>query len=403
MAVTIHADPSSRLLRAIGYSVGSEWLVSRVKILVDAYVHHRKIDSLIWNSLVSERFGRKAEARPGKKSAADHMADMYSSLGLLYKFGNQLFPGPALDSLSILRRDFIDDEDGFDRALKAIVCFQILERDGDIFVNCLAACFEEQATEKYLNEMLHAKRQIVADVIRTPDLLRKVLDRVSIRNLDTSLKRATSSALTPFAKRTTPLMGTVQVEESISNDYLKKSPARRRRWAEDIGLFASLKHARLTDRGTEFLAQISKSGLKLRKGAFAIWAYEPDLLYLRIFPEQVGIPKLSSWDLCEIVAGTYANRSNSQIHADSLSKTLDFLVKCKDSYSKGNELKGSIRHQIPINIVYNCLLGLASANNRQITNLPACLELEARGKERRFSKVHIRGTEGAIEVKSKGR
>ena len=409
MADTALAESYSRLLRAIGYSVGGELLVSRVKKLVDVYVEKRKINSLIWRELVGN-LGRKTNSRPGRKSAADHMADMYSSLGFLVKIGNQLFPGPALDSLSMLKRDFISGEAEFDRALKALVCFQILERDGDIFVNCLAACFQETATEDFLNEMLKHKRKVVADAIKSPGLLKRVLEKVSIRNLESTSKQRDSSDVSPFAKRTTPLMqstrttpvmGHVRVEENISKDYLKKSPARRKRWAEDIGLWDKKDKATLSDFGHRFLQQLEDARLNLPNGGFAIWAYEPDLLYLRVFPGDNRIPKLLSWDFCEIVAGTYGKRFNPDVVSEDLDECYEFLLKCKSSYSEGNELKGSIRHQVPISIAQSCLLGLACAEQRSIANMHACLELESRGKERRFNKANIRGTEGAIEVRSK--
>jgi hypothetical protein len=402
MAATAQADPYSRLLRAIGYSVGGELLVVRVKALVDMYVDKREINALIWNQLV-EGFGRKTEAKPGKKAAAEHMADMYSSLGFLIKIGNQLFPGPALDALSILKRDFIEDERQFDRAVKAITCLQILDRDGDIFVNCLAASFKEKAAADYLNEMLQNKRQVIAKVIKSPDLLKRVLDKVSIKNLDAASKLKKASNVSPFAKRTTPLMGGVKVEESISKDYIRKVPARRRRWAEDIELFEVTDKPELTDLGNRFLAQLSSAGLNLSHGGYAIWAYEADLLHLRIFPDDLGIPNLRPWDLCEIVAGTYADRSSPDVGESDLDNFYAFLTKCKSSYAEGNKVKGSIRHQVPIDIVQACLLGIASSDEQPIVNMPACVELETKGKKRRFSRANIRGTEGAIEVKSKGR
>ena len=400
MEATVQADPYSMLLRAIGYSVGGELLVSRVKALVQLYAEKREINSITWNELV-DGFGRKTESKSGKKSAAQHMADMYSSLGLLAKYGNQLFPGPALDALSILRREFISDGDKFDNALRAVLCFQLLERDGDIFVNCLAASFDKRKCETFLNEMLSGKRYAIATVIRSPDLLKRVLEKVSIRNLDFSSKTSTSPITSPFARRTTPLMGGVVVEECISKDYLKKSPARRRRWAEDIGLCSKNGRPQITEYGKRFLEQLSEAGLMLANGGFAIWPYEPDLLRLRIFPSDIGVPKLQPWQFYELVAGTFARRSNAIVNDDDLDRTYEFLIRCKASYSAGNRVKGSIRHQIPIDIVQSCLLGLACAEERSIDNLPACLEAENKGKRRRFSRTSIRGREGAIEVKTK--
>src|SRR6266480_5213725 len=176
MAVIVQADPYQSLIRKIGYSVGLENLVERVKKLVGLYVRDRAVGAGAFRDLVEKDFRRK--------NAAEHFANFYGTLNLVRVIVRDhsgglpnhvkrpgvpkaLEPMYQLDSLSILRRLFVSDDAKFDKALKVVLTQCIVEADGDVFLNALLSDFQLDEMKARLESMVHTKRRLLRSVIRT--------------------------------------------------------------------------------------------------------------------------------------------------------------------------------------------------------------------------------------------
>src|SRR4051812_21312380 len=128
MAVTAQADnPYQALIRKIGFSVGLEKLLERVRALVDLYDTNRGISRASFSELVEVKFKRKAEA-------VFHFAHFYNALNLIKFYGRELLPLYQLDSLAILKRLVGSDSRKYEDAVAVILTQALIEADGDIFL-----------------------------------------------------------------------------------------------------------------------------------------------------------------------------------------------------------------------------------------------------------------------------
>ena len=129
MAAIVPDDPYQCLMRKIGYSVGLEDLLKRVRDLTDLYVAQRELNYALFRDLVTIKFQRNNER------SIKEFANVYGSLNLLKLYGKKLHVLPNLDTLSILRQYFADDQKSFTSAAKVVLMESVLEADGEIFIN----------------------------------------------------------------------------------------------------------------------------------------------------------------------------------------------------------------------------------------------------------------------------
>src|SRR5574341_617380 len=301
MAVIVQTDPYQGLIRKIGYSVGLELLLDRVKKLTDLYVRNRSLSLGMFRDLVEKTFGRK--------NAVEHFANFYGTLNLLRIIARNIEPLYQLDSLSILRRLFAEESDRFNATVKLVLTQSIIEADGDIFLNGLLSEFQLPDLKGRLESMVETKRRRLSEVMRTPHLLSKIYQIVDIKNQSTAQtdgeKRVESVARGRFPKRTepldasrrtSPLNAIAAVGVNIPQDYLDKITQTRKGWAEDLGLFQGKER---TEKGKLLLQELGKSVLsmdeELRTALF--WGYSSDLKKIRVMPKDIGAHDCQAWDL----------------------------------------------------------------------------------------------------------
>jgi hypothetical protein len=402
MGAIVQADPYQGLIRKIGYSVGLEDIVNRVKKLVSLYVQDRTISFGAFSDLVENDFGRK-------RNAAKHFVDFYGTLNLIRAVGRGLEPLYQLDSLSILRRLFLSDEGKFDTALKVVLTQCIIEADGDIFLNALLSDFEPDQMRVSLEAMVHAKRDQVTKGMRSPHLLNKVYKAIDIKN-ESAVEKVGVDSLPQgrFARRTetldslrrtsqlTPATGPDTV--AIPQDYLKKTSKTRKAWAQDIGLFQDGKK---TERGKQLLQSLDGivDSTATERAALFFWGYKSDLDILNLkLHTKIEACDCEAWDLLKAIGRAYSlsgpSRSVEALDADGV---VELLQQTFELYREGHSSKGLIRNSLPLYIAEPVLASWCVSEAHDLPDLRTILE-EEYGKEshRRVQLMNIRGTAGAL-------
>jgi hypothetical protein len=393
MAVIVQADPFLGLIRKIGYSVGLEYVLTRSAALVEMYVRERRASLASWRTLVSDGFDREDTAAKGRKTPAEHIGDVLSTLNLIKLSGQQLVPLHGLEAASILRRSLVDDST-FLRALSFLLTVYIIEADGDIFLNCLYSSFEVDRCRELLTAMIERKRRLASSAIRNPSLRQKLYDVISIKTQTGQTRGSSGRFSSPFAKRHTPLDARAVPKVNISEDYIDKVLQSRKGWARELGLFEG---TTVSSSGNALLSELSRLGLQDSDGPYLFWPYESDLQRLRIEAETICSPRLRQWDLLTSVA-TATLGAVTQVfdpHGD-YEGAIGMLRECYALYKVGNTPMSSIRHQLPIYVAQPCVVALCSARAKLVFPLPAIIDHEQRSSSRRLAVTNIRGTEGGI-------
>jgi hypothetical protein len=402
MAAIVPDDPYQCLMRKIGYSVGLEELLKRVLALTDCYVNQRRLSYTFFKELVETEYGR-----PG---ATQDFADFYKELHLLQIAWKTAYPLYTLDTLSILRRFFAGDEISFVSAAKIVLLHTILEADGDIFLNALAAEFDPVKFENLARNMIGTKWQAIAKVIQSRALLHKLRtqiiniqsqpsnrgnQRTQNKDVDSRFKPQRTESLDMSHKRTKPLADILDDQITISEDVLKKIPRTRKAWAKDFGLF---ERDSISKTGQDLLNTLDQDlGLKQNSGCFICWPYFSDFAKIRIEPEKIGATRFSRWDLLTTTAkGLESVKVEEFKDNHDYSDIIMILKKLYGLYQEANIERSSIRLQLPLYIAQPCLVGIFAAKKENIPPLQKILDVESRKQTRRVEIVIIRETEGGI-------
>ena len=400
MAAIVPDDPYQCLMRKIGYSVGLEYLLERTQALTDLYVAQRRLSYAAFQQLVETSYGR-----PG---ATQDFADFYGQLHLLQVARKTAYPLYTLDALSILRRFLANDEALFGSASKVVLLHAVLEADGDIFLNALAAEFDPMKFKALAEDMLIKKQQPMEEVGQSLAFQRRVYEIINIESQPSnrgnrrkesvegeSRFRKRTEALDMSQKRTKPLADGLDNAIVISDDVLKKIPRTRKAWAEDFGLFYK---SGITEKGQNLLNVLDNDlSLKQDSGCYVCWPYSSDLAKIRIEPEKIGATRYAPWDLLVAVAKGMENVEVKTFNdKGDYSEIIALLKDFYRLYQEANVESGSIRLQLPLYIAQPCLVGLFGAKCEDIPSLPEIIDVEVKKEVRRVERVAIRETEGGI-------
>ena len=416
MADIVQLDPYQCLIRKIGYSVGLESLLERVANLVDLYVEQRQLTLATFKDLVDNTFKRK--------NATQHFADVYKELNIVkfvgsreqdtgsskreHKLYGDLLPLHNLETLSILRRYLADNDAAFLTAAKSVLLMAILEADGDIFLNGLASDFAAEKFKLLLIDMIKKKRESISRVIKSPAVLRKVYSVIDIKSQPSQKSQERlepgESATSRFAKRTIPLdivkrttslSDGINEEVDIPDDYLRKVPATRKGWAEDLDLFAD---GSKTPQGLNLLEALDKYlKAKQETGCYVLWPYSKDLARLQIKPADIDAPELNPWLLlCAMAEGSSGLKVEPYDEQRDYSDVIAKLKEFYRLYREGNVTYGSIRHQLPLYIAEPCFVAMCAVSQKDIPPLPTIIGAESKKPFRRINKITITGTEGGV-------
>ncbi len=405
MAAIVPDDPYQCLMRKIGYSVGLENLVNRVRALTDLYVAERRLSYAAFQQLVETSYGRPR--------ATQDFADFYGQLHLLQVAWKTAYPLYTLDALSILRRFLANDEALFGSASKVVLLHAVLEADGDIFLNALAAEFDASRFKILGESMISKKRESIRNVIQSQALLKKIYKIIDIQSQPSNRGNPRSNStngqsrfekrtdpLDNLQKRNTPLRVKLDDTIDISSDVLRKIPRTRKAWAEDLGLFDK---RGITANGRNLLKALDDLGLKQDSGCYICWPYSSELAKIRIDPKEIGAVGYMPWELLGTIAKGIDNvRVAAFEDTRDYTEIIHLLKDFHKLYQEGNVERGGIRFQLPLYIAQPCLVSLFGAKSQDIPPLPEIIDAEIKREIRRVERVIIRETEGGISF-PKGR
>ncbi len=405
MAVITRANPLQVLIRKIGYSVGLEYLLKRVVDLTELYAEKKVLTYALFQDLVGSTFERQ---RGNLERATREFANFYSTLNLVRINrirSKNIDVYCTLDTLSIMRRVFDNNDSAFISAVKLILAQCILEADGDIFLNALAADFDRLKAKILIEKMRRAKRNYMLNVFKSPQMQKRIYEIIDIENQPTNKGGSKEKPIGRMKRRTEPLDSYRRTEplseklnpkgNPISNDYLEGVITTRKGWAEDLDLF---KGKRKTEKGISLLDALSDLGL--RDGAseaYIFWPYSSDLERLRIRPDQINMRRgLKPWDLLCTIAKANNVKADIYDNRTDYSEVVDKLYKYWQLYKEGNKAVGEIRHHLPLYIAEPCLVAFSVGTSNDIPPLQEIIMAERTRSHRRFQEIGIRGTEGGL-------
>jgi hypothetical protein len=402
MAAIAQSDPYNCLIRKIGYSAGLERLVERVTALAKMYVRDGRLTPSSWRQLVKETFGRHVDVdvhRSKTKSAADHIADFYSSLSILLPIRAEIHPQWALDVLAIiLRYDKLSSND-MENAIKGFLLLRIIETDGDIFLNALDAGFEDALVTRRLEQMIIRKREAILRVIKNPHVLRKIFGIVDIRDLPSkdAIKGARDARIPQSAFLHSP---PVADDVSVNEKYLKKMLPTRKGWAKDFGLYHD--HDGITDAGRAVLGEFRRI---LNCGELnepiLVWPIETELAKLRLTPTVMQVPLLTSWDFLSAVGRSYGGITILDYVESERGALVALFERLFQLYKGTNSDRAVLKNQLPKYVASPAAVMTYGLPQRAISNLDEFIRDEVNRIDRRFEFVNIRGTEGGLAFKGK--
>lgn len=394
MAATVPSNPYEVLIRKIGYSVGLEDTLNRILQLAMHYVQNLEISTADWSSIVHTTW----------KLKTDNIKDVFKSLNIIQVKTGSVHILPTLDEMAIAKQMLADSV--FVKASKFIFLKQLLLSDGDIFLNCLSAQFARDLIEKNLKQMIRYKRSVLLKASNSRDFLDKIFRIVSIDIQKTNTGGAVvNSSLSsrrrtePLVARTTPLTSRPTIEpDGISEDYFRKVPPKRRAWAQSVDLCSEA--GELTPKGVRFLEFLRKKGLDAGQGAFAFWPLRFELAPLRLPPESIGIPDISSWDYLIILWESLVSESSiAEYSPETHAKGIQFIHEVYHRYRSLSPSRLMLRQELPVHVLFGLAFATSASCGSQLLPLNLVLKHESTRKNRSVFYRPSRSLEGAVSVR----
>ena len=108
-----------------------------------------------------------------------HIADVFRSLGLVWRTGSDLVILENLDAMAISSA-LSDDGGAAERGRSFLLLWAILANDGEIFVNLLMAGFDRESCRRRLMLLVQKKKRFLGESIRGVRAAGRFLRAVSI-------------------------------------------------------------------------------------------------------------------------------------------------------------------------------------------------------------------------------
>ncbi|THF60383.1 hypothetical protein [Pseudothauera rhizosphaerae] len=391
MVATIHRDPYRLLIRKIGYSVGLEHTLERVRDLADLYAGEGSVTSSNISELLRTKWGLKT----------NNILDFFNELDLVRSEANTIFVLPTLDALAILRRELTETD--FELALRAVLLCSMLSSDGDIFLNCLSAHFDRDAVRARLISMVELKRARVKAVIRTPQAARKIDRFIAIETQKTNKGGAVAGqGINALHRREMleikrgPLAAESSMPAAVSDDYLRKVPGRRRDWAITLGLIDD--EGSLTGSGERLMALFARLEQE-GTGTFTFWPYPDELRQLNLKDSDVlwVTPDRESiiYGLKEVMTSEAFGAALCPHEA-----TVEWLIAIFASYRALNPARSMVRVELPLRVARLVALGFSCANSPKDYDVLATV-MEAQSRDQTIELRPSRQHEGSIVFRSR--
>jgi len=394
MAATVPTDPYAIFLRKIGYSVGLERTVDRVNDLLHTYIDKRDVTLASWGQLVTE-WGLKSE----------NIADVFFSLRFIHRTPGDILVLENLDAMAVAR-SMIEEPTRATEACAFLVLWAILVNDGEIFVNLLLADFEERRIRETLSTMMLNKRAALASSTAGRSAAARINRVINIDRQESNRGSAGIGGSVASLKRTEPLQPTMVASRSLSrtdeiefsDDYFRKVPPKRRDWARVLGLWD--KTTGLTQRGQYFVRRLAASGYIDSDGTFTFWPMDYELRRNGFHANHVPYPPRTLWTTLLDFGGAYSRLEVKETTAADRNDSVSLLANLMDIFRTLHVRKAMLRRELPVLVAFPAVVACAAATRSSVLNLPAAIEAEQRGEQRRIAFRRSRNTGGALTVRT---
>lgn len=377
MAAVAPSNSFSIFIQKIGFSVGLEHTLDRLRDFAEAYSARDTFTAADVSRLLHEKWGLKRQN--------EHILDVLRSLNIVTVAAGNVSVLETGEALGILRRMVVADSH-FDKVLRFLFLQTLIRSDGDIFLNALAADFEPEEFKARATRMLEHKWSILEAHFKTPGQLAAVYRGVNIEaqenNPGSSRGSSLASRTKPDPYRLQTRTGPLQVSASrpdirISDAYLTKALPRRKAWAVSLGL-ADVRGT-VTDLGKNVISTIAGAGYA-GPSCIAMWPllHELQTPALANFVGEGSVPLLTSWDYLHLVGRSLDLLPEAvlpQVGGKHATEALDRLVALLHVYRSLNVTKSITRIELPIRVAYQCVLGLATGGS-PVLNYPKIIEAE---------------------------
>lgn len=391
MADTVRFEQFKILMRKIGYSVGLESTLDRLRDLAGLYRRQHQVSLGDWQDLVSLRWELRSF----------HIADFFKALGILQVGKGKIDVLAGLDALAVSSAGLSDTDA---RAAEAAIFLGLLiEHDGEIFLNCLAAGFEAEDVERKLTDLISYKRNVLFGLFKTPDVQLELARIVGIeRQLTNTGSSSPAKSLSgqrrrePLERRTGDLSNPGIPPVSISADYLRKVPSRRREWAISVGLWDQERG--LTVSGQRLLEHLDALGLRLETGAVVLWPFEHEILRLRLSPTTFEGRVIGYWDFVSLAIIGAGGMLKAEVSDGDAEEVAAILTRQIVMYRDLNRPKAMLRREYPLTVAFPAVSSSLLARGLAV---PPLSDLIGPGKplDVKFQYRTSRNSVGALSVR----
>lgn len=391
MADTARFNQFKILMRKIGYSVGLENSFGRLRDLAALYQEEHQISLGSWQKLVTDVWGLKSF----------HIGDFFNALGVLHVAKGKIDVLPGLDALAVSSVGL--DEAESRRAQAAIFLGLLIEHDGEIFLNCLVAGFDADEVERKLTSLIHYKRRLLFGMFKTPGVQLELARIVGIeRQLKNSGSSSPAKSLSdqrrrePLEARTGDLSNPGIPPVSISPDYLRKVPGRRRDWAVSAGLWVS--DQGITESGSRLLDELQGLRLRLEDGAVVLWPFEHEILRLRLSPTTFDDKVIGYWDFVALAIVGSGGTVRRNVEPGDDAAVAAVLADQILAYRSLNRPKAMLRREYPLTVAFPAISSNFLARGLPVPPLP---DLIGPGKplDSQFQYRTSRNSVGALSMR----
>lgn len=351
MADIVLSKGSNFLFRKIGYSVGLEDPVTRIKKIAELYAERQGITPTEWAHFIDELGFKKS---PQKMSG--HLLNFYQSLGIIEHIsGKQIIPKMPLDALGIFFRKY-SDEELRNKAARAVFLRALLLNDSDIFLPLLTVGFDGERIPTAIDFHVKEKRKFIHAHYPNRAFQQRINSIIIIEKQLTNTGSSEKKIKGPFAGRVAKKENLDDAVD-LTSDWLKKVPARRRIWAEDLGLFAN---KQLTLDGTKLIDKVSQLYGDESPQFLSIFPTKFELSSAHLTTQLPPTLALEISDFDNLIHAVQTNETTTS-PSDLLSK--EYVEECFKRYKSVDKRKGSLIRDLPFNLLSLLWLLDAIASN----------------------------------------
>ena len=396
MAGIVQSDALKLLFRKIGYSVGLEFLFRRTDDLVRLYADDGDVSFGAWTNLVEKQWGRQLE----------HMGDVFYALNILQTRQRQTYVLWGLDALASIYK-LLGDGRAYTQARNIALTSLIVYADSDIFLNCIASGDDNTRLKVLLTDLIAHKRRVLFGLYKLDELRRQIARVITIENQPTNRGGALVGKGLDAGRRTTPLsaekhvyLPPEQTPITITADYFRKAPPRRREWAVSAGLLGEGNC--ITDLGSALLREFGGLGLKTEGGAYYSWPLAHELMGLNIPLNSLGVPVLNFWQFFSLTGRPFGYREVPLPDGPTSEEVVSILADIQRTYQHLNPSRAPLRREVPIPVACLAYIAISAASGTPRPSLMAFIDKVKRQSVRPVDFRSSKFNEGAVMIRKRG-